>query len=509
MKRKIGSLFLALMLVLGLGLMTALQARPVLAANYTLTVVSAAGGTVTSPGEGTFTYTAGAVVNLIATPSTGYSFVGWVGDVSTVADDSLSATTITMNGNYSIAASFSGNILTITASSDANGTILPSGSVSVIYGGSQTFIITPNTGYRIADVLVDGSSVGAVASYTFTNVTVAHTISATFAINTFAITATADANGLISPNGATLVTYGASQAYTITPNTGYHITGVTVDGASVGVVNSYIFNNVIATHTITASFAINTYTITATSGTNGSISPNGATVANYGSSQSYAVTPNTGYHVTTVLVDGASAGAVTSYTFSSITSDHNISASFAINTYTVTASAADHGLISPPGATTVNYGGSQTYTITPVTGYHVMNVLVDGSFVGPLVTYPFSNITSDHTISASFVINTYTITPTAGDHGKISPFTATTINYGDSQTFTITPAGAYRIANVLVDGTSAGALSSYTFTNITGDHTIEVVFAIGWPFYMAFVIGGLLVFLLGFLIGKKTGGSSV
>jgi hypothetical protein len=73
---------------------------------------------------------------------------------------------------------------TITASAGVNGSISPSGAVSVNNGGSQSFSITPNTGYHVDDLLVDGSSVGAVTSYTFTNVTANHTISATFAVNT-------------------------------------------------------------------------------------------------------------------------------------------------------------------------------------------------------------------------------------------------------------------------------------------------------------------------------------
>jgi hypothetical protein len=69
---------------------------------------------------------------------------------------------------------------TITASAGENGTISPSGSVSVTDGGSQAFTITPSNGYRVVSVLVDGSSVGAVTTYTFTNVTANRTISATF-----------------------------------------------------------------------------------------------------------------------------------------------------------------------------------------------------------------------------------------------------------------------------------------------------------------------------------------
>ena len=69
---------------------------------------------------------------------------------------------------------------TITASAGEGGTISPSGSVSVADGADQTFTIQAADGYQIADVLVDGSSVGAVESYTFSAVTADHTISASF-----------------------------------------------------------------------------------------------------------------------------------------------------------------------------------------------------------------------------------------------------------------------------------------------------------------------------------------
>ncbi len=69
---------------------------------------------------------------------------------------------------------------TITASTGSNGAISPPGSVPVDYDQNQAFDITPDPGYQVADVLVDGSSVGAVTSYTFYNVVADHTISASF-----------------------------------------------------------------------------------------------------------------------------------------------------------------------------------------------------------------------------------------------------------------------------------------------------------------------------------------
>ena len=367
---------------------------------------------------------------------------------------------------------------TITGSAGANGAISPTGAVSVNYGSSQPFTITPAANYHVADVLVDGASVGAVVSYTFTNVTAPHTIAATFAIDTRTVTATAGANGAISPTGAVSVNYGSSQPFTITPAANYHVADVLVDGVSVGAVASYTFTNVTAPHTIAASFAIDTRTITATAGANGAISPTGAVSVNYGSSQPFTITPAANYHVADVLVDGASVGAVGSYTFTNVTAPHTIAASFAIDTRTITATAGANGAISPTGAVSVNYGSSQPFTITPAANYHVADVLVDGASVGAVGSYTFTNVTAPHTIAASFAIDTRTITATAGANGAISPTGAVSVNYGSSQPFTITPAANYHVADVLVDGASVGAVVSYTFTNVTAPHTIAASFAI-------------------------------
>jgi predicted small secreted protein len=72
---------------------------------------------------------------------------------------------------------------TITASVEPGGSISPSGVTSATYGSNQTFTINPYSGYRVAEVLVDGKSVGTVNCHTFDNVTVNHTISAKFALN--------------------------------------------------------------------------------------------------------------------------------------------------------------------------------------------------------------------------------------------------------------------------------------------------------------------------------------
>ncbi len=75
--------------------------------DYTLDITSTEGGSVTTPAEGSSTYEAGTVVDLVATPDEGHSFIEWIGDTETIASASSASTTIVMNGNYSITATFS------------------------------------------------------------------------------------------------------------------------------------------------------------------------------------------------------------------------------------------------------------------------------------------------------------------------------------------------------------------------------------------------------------------
>ena len=380
--------------------------------------------------------------------------------------------------------------LIITASAGANGTISPTGNVSVNYGANQTFNFYPNSGYHIDQVLVDGvNNSGAVSSgsFTFSNVTANHTISVTFA-NTFTITASSGGNGTISPNGNITLNFGANQTFTFTPNTGYHIDQVLVDNVNnPGAVSSgsYTFSNVTANHTISVTFAINTYTITASAGPNGTISPDGNVTVNHGANQIFTFTPNTGYHIETVLVDGVNnPGAVTSgsYSFTNVTANQTISVTFAINAYTITATADTNGNISPDGNVTVNHGGSQTFTFTPNTGYHIDQVLINNVNNPTAVTagsYTFTNVTSNHSISVTFS-NTYTIIASSGGNGTITPNGNISVIQGSNQIFTFEPNTGYHIDQVLVDNVNnPGAVSSgnYTFNNITTDHTIQVTFA--------------------------------
>jgi aryl-phospho-beta-D-glucosidase BglC (GH1 family)/ABC-type transporter MlaC component len=228
-------------------------------------------------------------------------------------------------------------------------------------------------------------------------------------VTTYTITASAGANGSISPAGAVTVNEGASRSFTITPATGFRVDDVKVNGVSVGAVGTYTFNNVTSNQTITATFvanAITTYTITASAGANGSISPAGAVTVNAGTSRSFTITPAAGFRIDDVKVNGVSVGAVGTYTFNNVTSNQTIAATFVANTittYTITASAGANGSITPTGAVTVNAGASRSFTITPATGFKIDDVKVNGVSVGDVGTYTFSNVTSNQTITATFV----------------------------------------------------------------------------------------------------------
>ena len=120
-----------------------------------------------------------------ATHSGRYSFDGWYtaasgGTKITTAYVFSANTTVYAHWTYTGGGGWYYTYYTIKATAGTNGSISPSGWTSVRDGWDQTFTITPDKGYAVAKVLVDGKSVGAVKSYTFKNVTKDHTIEAIF-----------------------------------------------------------------------------------------------------------------------------------------------------------------------------------------------------------------------------------------------------------------------------------------------------------------------------------------
>ena len=370
------------------------------------------------------------------------------------------------------------NKFTIAVNAGSGGSIKPSSSLTVNAGANTTFIITPNNGYRISEVYVDNVSVGAVSSYTFSNITRNHSISVTFVPLTPTISTNAGTGGEISPKGTITVNYGTDKTFTVTAGKGYRIADLIVDKNSLGALNSFTFYNITSNHTISAIFTPLSFKIESSAGANGKINPSGTIKATYGADQIFDFMADKGYQIDNVVVDNNSSGAISKYSFSNITSDHTISATFKPLNYNIAGSAGPGGAINPSGLVTINYGDDQSYSIIPDKGFQIADVLIDNQSVGVTSNYAFMDVTSTHSISVRFKPITYTITGISGPGGSINPEGDAKVNYGDDQSYTISPDYGYKISNLIIDYHTVYMTSNeFSFNNVTQDHTISVTFS--------------------------------
>ncbi|MEW5765256.1 MAG: PKD domain-containing protein, partial [Acidobacteriota bacterium] len=369
---------------------------------HTLTATAGTGGSVAP--SGAVSVPRGADQTFTITPNSGFHVADVLVDGVSVGPVA-SYTFTNVQADHTLSATFAAVTFTITASSGTGGTVTPSGAVTVAHGQNRTFTITPSANYGILDVVVDGSSVGPVASYTFTNVQSNHTLSATFVRTHFVITATATTGGSISPSGAVAVPVGGDQSFTFSPSPGYYLSEVVVDGLSLGILPGFTFVDVQASHTIEARYARTAYTIRATATAGGTITPSGNVTVFEGDDQAFTIRPNPGFITRDVQIDGISIGPALLHTFLDVNANHAIHAVFESTTpvtFEILASAGAGGSIAPSGSVVVGQGSNITFTITPNSGFHVADVLVDGVSVGPVASYTFTNVQADHTIAASF-----------------------------------------------------------------------------------------------------------
>jgi hypothetical protein len=219
------------------------QFAQVQGASYTVTPSAGSGGTISPPTA--VSVNSGATTAFTVTPASGYHINSISGCGGMAVNGNSSYTTArsyltgAITGNCVVTATFTSvpvTSYTVTSTAGSGGTISPSGDSTVTSGAAEAFTITPHSGYTWYGVTGSCGTATPISAnghggYSFTTqpVTANCTISATFAqsaVSNHTVTASAGNGGVINPSGTSTVASGASQIFTITPDSGYAWYGV-------------------------------------------------------------------------------------------------------------------------------------------------------------------------------------------------------------------------------------------------------------------------------------------
>ena len=377
----------------------------------------------------------------------------------------------------------------ITATAGEGGTItaegLADGKVSVTEGESATFTITANDGYEVSDVKVDGTSVGKRTSYTFENVTAAHTIEATFAFANYTA-----ANPFEFPTTkGTTKTLEAEHATTITEACGATEWRCEVNSEAWASNGKYINSlNKTSTGADSVAYAYNapvagTYKVTVTYRSGSDTNKLAWSEQDGKITAGQVATPNSkvnnALQAKTVefnmVVTTAGAGTLV---FTAPDGDSPQTDKFDIELVKL-ADEAD--LTELQTAITnaeaiLNAADKDKYSAAALVE---LQELVNA---GKQLTTESSQADVDAkkaeiTAKIADIQTQFTITATAGNGGKIAPTGATNVYKGTSKAFTITPNDGYHVDSLTVDGTAVDVVTEYTFSDVTANHTIAVTFA--------------------------------
>ena len=152
-------------------------------------------------------------------------------------------------------------------------------------------------------------------------------------------------------------------------------------------------------------------------------------------------------------------------------------------TYTINVTTDYGSSVSGSYPDTVVEGSNKYLHISKRQGYKLTSVILDDSSQtipsqteasGEVMTISLENITSNHNLVVTSEPFKYTITTSAGSNGSITP--SATVNYGSSKTINMSPNTGYEVNEVIVDDINKGKITTYTFNNITDNHTISVTF---------------------------------
>jgi len=219
----------------------------------------------------------------------------------------------------------------IDSSVTGGGRLVPD-LLQIEHGETGHFTVIPSTGYHIDSITgCDGSLSG--DRYTTGSITANCTVNATFTINRYPVSTNSNTGGTVSPAESN-VTHGDYTSFIITADTGYHIDSVTGCGGSL-TGNRYTTAPITGECTVNAAFRLNTYTVSATAGPGGTVTPTISQVQ-YGDTASVILTPDTGYRIDSVTGCG---GSLTGdrYVTDVITGDCLIDVSFIRNPPAVAA----------------------------------------------------------------------------------------------------------------------------------------------------------------------------
>jgi hypothetical protein len=258
---------------------------------YVLTITADGNGSVDINPE-KVAYKQGENVTLTAFPDEGYEFAGWTGDI----ESNENPLTVTMTKSLFIMAHFTLKQYVINASvSGVGGTIQPSGAITVYHGENITFTITPETGYHIYDIIVDGISQGPVDAYTFYPVNASHTIIAFFTLNEYALTVNLSPieGGTVNLNKTAPYNYGDVVELTAVPAPGWSFTYWEGDLSGNQTTAIIVMDG---NKTVTAVFTQNQYALNITIIGNGNVSKNpDKETYIYGENVTLTATPESGW----------------------------------------------------------------------------------------------------------------------------------------------------------------------------------------------------------------------
>ena len=426
MKNSIISVLLGVMLALSVGLIGCGSEEVPDTTEYHLTVSSTDGGSVTEPGEATFTYDEGTVVNLLAEAEEGHRFVNWTGNTATIASVNVSSTTIAMNGDYEITANFEeteATFYTLTVGVTGSGTTIPTAGSHTYGAGSVISIVaTPAAGYHFVRWSGDTGTVANVnAASTTITMSDDYSVIANFretAVTYYTLTMAATSGGSIQPAvgqhsyaAGTLVPVIASAAG------GYYFVNWTGDVGTIANVNAASTTITMnGDHSITANFAAlapGQYTLTISSSAGGSVTTPGEGTFVYGSGTvvNLVATPTGAYDFVKWTGDvGTIADVNAASTTITINSNYSVTAYFSAGPpvpYPLTISSSAGGSVTAPGEGTFVYGWGTVVDLVaaPASGYRFVNWTGDVDTVAN-VTAASTTITmnDNYSITANFVV---------------------------------------------------------------------------------------------------------